>query len=185
MIGTKETAYYELLVLRCQCKEKEALDELIQYFEKRLFYYIRRLVKNEEEAWNILQEVWLNVLDSINTLRNPKSLPSWLYSITRKIVMHHLRSKYGKQILSDYLQDVAGLEAQNQELSFDNAEMVHYGLEKISLSHREVLTLYFLKDLSIKQICEVLDISIGTVKSRLHYAKHALKTVLEKEKKNG
>ena len=89
-----------------------------------------------------------------------------------------LRDLHGKLALYT---DITEIEDDAQNLSFDNAEQVHYGLSKISFPHREALTLFFLQDLTLEQIAEVLNISIGTVKSRLHYAKHALKEVLAKE----
>ena len=54
-------------------------------------------------------------------------------------------------------------------------------LDRVSLAHREVLTLFFLQDLSLEQIAEVIDAPIGTIKSRLHYAKQALQCAMEKE----
>ena len=66
-------------------------------------------------------------------------------------------------------------------MSLDDAEQVHYGLRRISLPHREILTLFFLQDLSVEEIADVVGIPFGTVKSRLYYAKRALRTVLEKE----
>jgi len=54
----KEAIYYQLLVLRCRRGDKAALEELIQNWERRLFYYVRRLVDDEEDAWDILQEIF-------------------------------------------------------------------------------------------------------------------------------
>ena len=181
MDSRKKVIYYELLVLRCQREDKEVLEELIHLFEKQMFYYINRLVGNETDAWNILQETWIKVIRSIKRIRNPKSLPAWIYSIARTTSMSHLRSKYSKAALIDCSTDITAIEDNAENLSFVNAEQVHYGLNKISLAHREVLTLFFLQDLTLEQIADVLSLSIGTVKSRLHYAKHALETVLAKE----
>jgi len=181
LIPKKEIIYYELLVLRCQREDKGALEELIHLFERQIFYYIKRLVENEADAWNILQETWIKVIRSIKQIRDPKSLPTWLYSIARKTAMSHSRSKYSKEALIDCSTDITEIEDDTQNLSFDNAEQVHYGLSKISLPRREILTLFFPQDLTLKQIADVLSISIGTVKSRLHYAKHTLRKVLAKE----
>jgi len=177
----KEIIYYELLIVRCQRGDKGALEELIHGFERQIFYYIKQLIGNEADAWNILQETWIKVIHSIKQIRDPKSLPAWLYSIARKTFISHLRSKYSKEALLDHTTDTTEIEDDAENLSFDDAEQVHYGLSKISLPHREVLTFFFLQDLTLEQIAHVLNISIGTVKSRLHYAKHALKKVLAKE----
>ena len=64
-MSDKKAIYYELLILRCKRGQKEALEELVSNWEKRLFYYIRRLIEDEQEAWSILQEVWVKVLQNI------------------------------------------------------------------------------------------------------------------------
>ena len=80
--------------------------------------------------------------------------------------------------------DISNIEDCSPELAFDNAEQVHYGLGRISLEHRDVLTLFFLQDLSVEDVAQVLHVPMGTVKSRLYYAKRALRNVLETETGN-
>jgi RNA polymerase sigma-70 factor (ECF subfamily) len=169
----KQAIYYELLAIRCRRGQKEALEELVRGWEKRLFYYIRRVVDDEQIAWQVLQETWLKVLQGIKKLREPRKLPAWLYTIARRTALSHLRSKYSKQALLGTDENVSDLEDQ-----------VHYGLGRISLPHREVLTLFFMQDLSTEEVAEVLNIPVGTVKSRLHFAKRALRSVLEMEEQS-
>ena len=177
----KQAIYYELLILRCRQGQKDALEELVTSWEKPLFYYIHRLIEEEQQAWEVLQETWLKVLQNIGKIREPNKLPVWLYSITRKTTMNHLRKKYSEQKLLEDSGRIPVDENYDSYYSFENAEQVHYGLSKISLSHRDILTLFFLRDLSLEEIAEVLSIPVGTVKSRLYYAKLALKDVLEKK----
>ena len=175
----KQAIYYELLVQRCRRGRKDALEELVGTWEKRLFYYIRRLVDNEQDAWQILQETWLKVLRGIGTLKEPRNLPAWLYCIARNTAVSHLRAGYCEQAFRESNAGCSDVHGCDPNLDFDNAERVHYGLGRIPLVHRDILTLFFLRDLSIEQIAEVMTIPVGTVKSRLHYAKRALKAVLE------
>ncbi len=184
MITNKESIYYELLILRCRRGEKNALEELIHNWERRLFYYVRRLVDNEQDAWDILQEMWLKVIQGIKLLRKPHSLPAWLYRIARNTAISHLRSQHSKLVLINENENTSYVEENDENFRFEDAEQVHYGLSRISLPHREVLTLYFLQDLSLEEIADVLDVPLGTIKSRLHYAKSALRAVLEKEERN-
>ncbi|GAH40615.1 unnamed protein product [marine sediment metagenome] len=177
----KKAIYYELLVLRCRRGQKSALEELIRTWQRRLFYYIRRLVDDEQEAWQILQQTWVKVLGGIKKLREPRKLPSWLYRIARNTAMSHLRAEYSNRAMLENNKDLDDIEDDSDNLAFENAEQVHYGLGQISLHHREVLTLFFLQDLSVEEAAEVLQIPAGTVKSRLYHARRALKTVLEKE----
>ena len=69
MITDRERIYNQLLVLRCRRREDGAMEELVRNWEKRLFYYIRRLVSDEEDACDVLQETWLKAIRGIATLR--------------------------------------------------------------------------------------------------------------------
>ena len=180
-MSDKEAIYYELLVLRCRRGQKSAFEQLFRAWERPLFYYIRRLVDNEQVAWQILQETWVKVLRGIRKLREPRNLPAWLYSVARKTAMSHFRAEYAKQAFFDNNGNITDTAECDHAPNFDDAEQVHYGLGRLSLPHREVLTLFFLQDLSVEEIAHVLEIPVGTVKSRLYYAKRSLKAVLEKE----
>ena len=181
MRRTTEAIHEELLALRCRRGEKAALEELIRTWEARLFYFIRRLVDNEADAWDVLQQTWVRVLSGIGALREPQSLGPWLYRIARHAAFNHgqVRATYRK-LLEDY---PAAPPAEDDPGSkdFENAEQIHHGLQQLPLPHREVLTLFFLEDFSIEAIAQILEIPSGTVKSRLHHAKKALRTVLGKE----
>jgi RNA polymerase sigma factor (sigma-70 family) len=177
-MSPKDAIYHELLALRCQRGEKGAFEELVRTWEKPLFYYVRRLVSDEQSAWDILQETWMKTIRGIRSLRNANSLPVWLYSIARKTAMSHLRDAYARQALlecSEHLEDIGEPDI---HFSPEDAEQVHQGLQKIALPFREVLTLHFLEGLSVQEIAEIAGIPPGTVKSRLHYARRALRGVL-------
>jgi RNA polymerase sigma factor (sigma-70 family) len=174
---TTEAVYEELLALRCRRGDKDALEELVRTREKRLFYFIRRLVDNEADAWDVLQQTWVRVLSGIGALREPGSLGPWLYRIARHAAFNHgqVGATY-RQFLQDYPAAApAGDDPASNE--FENAEEVHHGLLKLSLPHREVLALFFLEDFSVEAIAQILDVPAGTVKSRLHHARRALRAV--------
>lgn len=177
----KEAIYYELLVLRCRQGRQDALEELIRTWERPLLYYVRRLLDNDEDARQILQETWLKVFQGLATLRKPDRLPAWLYGIARNTAVSHLRAKCQERALLESDDGVHGSDSGDVHLSLDDAERIHYGLSRISLARREILTLFFLQDLSLEEIASVLEIPVGTVKSRLHHARRALKAVLEEE----
>jgi RNA polymerase sigma-70 factor (ECF subfamily) len=178
---TAEAIQEELLVLRCRRGEKAALEELVRTWEKRLFYFIRRLVDNEADAWDVLQETWVRVMSGIGALREPRSLSPWLYRVARHAAFNHgqVRATY-RRLLQDYPAAVPADDDSARE-EFENAEQVHHGLLQLSLPHREVLTLLFLEGFSVEAMAQVLDVPAGTVKSRLHHAKKALRAVLGKE----
>lgn len=181
MRRTAEAIYHELLALRCRRGEKAALEELVRTWEKRLLYFIRRLVDEEQDAWDVLQQTWLRVLSGIGALREPQSLGPWLYRVARHAAFNHgeVRATY-RRFLKDYQATLPDEEAPDRD-DFETAEQLHRGLLQLAVPQREVLSLFFLEDFSIDEIAQVLDVPSGTVKSRLHHAKKALRAVLGRE----
>ncbi len=171
----------DLLALRCRRGDRAALEELIRTWERRLLYFIRRLVRDEADAWDVLQKTWVRVLGGIASLDDPRSLTPWLYRVARNTAFSHARSRPpAHEPLADH-PDPGAVDPSSDTLDFEDAEQVHRGLLALSLPHREVLTLFFLDDLSVEEVAAVLGVPAGTVKSRLHYARQALRKVLEGE----
>lgn len=181
MQRTADDIYDELLAVRCQRRDVAAWDELVHRYHDRLFYYIRRLIDDDEQAAHLLQDVWVRVLRNLATLRQTDRLAPWLYTIARRVVMSHIRNKYQTTAASLNEETLQSTEDQScdDSLRFENAELVHYGLARIGWIEREVLTLHFLEDLSIDEIAGILEVPAGTVKSRLSRARRELRSVLE------
>jgi RNA polymerase sigma-70 factor (ECF subfamily) len=180
MMSDAELIQCEMLVLRCQRHDPQAAAELVAMFEKPLLYYLRRLIDSEADAWDVMQEAWISVFRSLANLRDTRAFPAFLYRTARNSALAHLRKRNAELRVyeaGDPPQTITGPEP---EFTAEDGAAVHAGLEKLSLPHREVLTLFFLQDLSIEQIAGVVGIPSGTVKSRLHHAKKALAAILSR-----
>jgi RNA polymerase sigma-70 factor (ECF subfamily) len=166
----------ELLVTQCQRGDHKAFDGLVRMWERPLFYYLRRLAPSEADAWDLLQETWLKVFRAIGKLRDPRTFPAFLYTTARNVAVTRMRLRFDADGSPS---DVADASAQDCAfIAFDDAEQVHHALDQLPLSQREALTLYFLEDLSIDEISRVLGVAVGTVKSRLHYGKQAIRKII-------
>ncbi len=174
----------ELLLLQYRRGKSEALVKLVELWERPLYYYVRRLVNTEDEAKDLTQDVWLNVIRKIGAVRDPAAFPAWLYKVARTHVASHFR----KTPFSDPLPEDGSLadvsRANENDLSSTmNAEELHWGLSQMSPPHSECLILHFLEGFSLEEVGKITGAPLGTVKSRIHYAKNALREVLEKEDK--
>jgi RNA polymerase sigma-70 factor (ECF subfamily) len=177
----KDLIYQELLVLRCQRGERVALEELVVAWQHRLFYFLRRLGNEEADAWDLLQQTWLKVLRGISGLKEPRRLAPWLYRIARNAAIDHIQAR---SLYREHLEELPPAVETEEDPSLrnlDDVEQIHHGLLQVALPHREVLTLYFLESMTVEEIAEVVEAPPGTVKSRLHHAKRALRAVLTKE----
>lgn len=166
----------KLLVLRCQSGDRAAFQDLVQLWSDRLFLYVRRLVQDEHDAWDVIQQTWIRVIRGIRNLKDIGSFSPWIYRIARNAALNHHRAKRYRDTES-LQEDCSSVEL--GESAFEDAELVYLALDKLKVAHQEVLTLFFLKDLSVAEIGIVLGVPTGTVKSRLHYAKSALREVLK------
>ncbi|MCY2964522.1 MAG: sigma-70 family RNA polymerase sigma factor, partial [Planctomycetota bacterium] len=121
---------------------------------------------------------------SLRSLRRAERLTPWLYTIVRRTVLNEIRRSYAtpEELVGDSLDEFAHPDTESNPTSaFENAELVHYGLSRLGLVEREVLTLFFLEEMSIDEVATVLEIPPGTVKSRLARARGELRQILERD----
>lgn len=169
----------ELLLLRCHRGDATAFAALTRLWERRLFYYIRRIVRSEEDAWDVLQEVWVKVWAKVASVRDAAALRPWLYRVAHNTAISHLRQEARVEAASQALEDpVSG-----SEPSFDreDTQRIHRALDRLAPVQRQVLTLFFLEEFSHAEVASILGIPVGTVKSRLFNAKQALRALLDAE----
>ena len=187
MLGSDPRVIYDqLLAIRCRRGDRQAWQELIARFEMPLFCYLRRLVRNEADAWDVLQQTWLCAYRGTGSLHDPSTIAVWLHRIARNLAISHYRASGNHRALEPLpdetqLPETADDPPDMQAEMLDNARSVHRAMDHLSPPHREVLTLHFLQELSLEEMASVLDVSVGTLKSRLHYARRALRDVLNKE----
>lgn len=169
----------EWLVLRCQLGESDAYKALVTLMEKRLFYFIRRLVATEADALDVLQEVWLTVFRKISKLRDPKAFRPWIYRIAHDKAVTSIRQEIHQERLQESYSEVILSNDEKPFLELENSARVHLALDRLNPAHREVLFLFFLEEMSYEEISQIVGCHVGTVKSRMHYAKNELKRLLE------
>jgi RNA polymerase sigma-70 factor, ECF subfamily len=173
-----------LHVVMAQRGEAEAFRWLVDRYEKRLLYFIRRSVDDADRALDVLQEVWMTVFRRISALRAPEAFRVWLYRIARDKAIDHLRGdRRHKEAVAETIDDatVDGSENSEEIEHIENAELIHRLLNKLTPAHREIVTLRFLEQMALDDIAAVVGCSIGTVKSRLHYAMRRLQEGIEEQ----
>jgi RNA polymerase sigma-70 factor (ECF subfamily) len=180
VLADKQILECKLLVLRCQRGDRSAFERIVAMWERPLFYYLRRLAPSEEDTWDLLQETWLKVFRAIGAIRDPRTLPAFLYRTARNTAISRLRLPGFHEITTGNGTDVAALQPSPDDdfAAFDDAEQVHHALDQLPMPQREALTLFFLRDLSLDEIAELLGVPVGTVKSRMHYGKQAVRKIL-------
>ena len=168
------------IVHHCQDGERTAFEELFEIYQPRLKYYVRRLDSGDANVDDILQDIWLAVFKKIHKLKDAQSFAVWLYRIARNKVYDGFRRKDRFVRLPEEAEfPVSG----SDEPVFDanDTEKLHRALNELKPHHREVLTLCFIGQMSYQSIADVVGCSIGTIRSRIFYAKQSLREEMERQ----
>ena len=169
----------EKIVLRCQAGERAAFEELFEMYQPRLKYYVRRLDGGIGNTEDMLQDIWLTVIKKIHTLKSAHSFAVWLYRIARNRVYCGFRRK--ERFVKLPCEDALAASGNNAPaFDADDAQKLHNALNELKPYHREVLTLCFIEQMSYKSIADVVGCSIGTVRSRIFYAKQSLRKEMDR-----
>lgn len=167
----------ELLAIRCQLGDRSALDALVDRWHGPLWQYVRRMSADDDAAAETVQDVWLRVLRALPALRDPARLRAWLFSIARRALMDRLRDQYAAPIDDVEIETLA---ADDDALeAAESSEALQHALAQLPVAARETLVLFYLHELSLGQIAEILSVPAGTVKSRLFNARALLRRELE------
>jgi RNA polymerase sigma-70 factor (ECF subfamily) len=173
--------YEHTLVIRSQIGDDAAFQELLTLYGPHLLLFTRKMMQNAPHlVEDITQEIWLAIYKGLPGLRDAGKFRPWAFRIARdRVYREYRRRRIGEQRLEDsHVEEVS--EAVEGDALVDVEELYH-GLHTLSPEHREVLILCFFEELSYEEIAGVIGSTLGTVRSRIHYAKRALKSALERK----
>jgi len=167
----------EWIALRCQSGDPGGFEDLVALMEQPLLYYAAKLTGDVETALDVLQDVWVKVFRGIRGLKDPAALRPWLYRLVHGTAVDRIRrDSHMEQAEEVHL--AACEESAEPTFAEEDSAALHRALNELGLRHREVLVLHFLEDFSVAEIAQIVGCSEGTVKSRIHYAKTAVKEIL-------
>lgn len=181
-----------VVVKQVQGGDVAAFDKLILKYRERLFGVIYNLTSNREDASDLTQDAFIKAFQSIHRFQGHSSFFTWLYKIGVNATLSHLRKNRLKSFFSlekiqedgassqviEQLTDKRG--ADRDSYLRELQEKLNEALQKLSIPHRTVITLFEIDGLSHAEIAEITGSSEGTVRSRLHYAKQFLQGEMTK-----
>jgi RNA polymerase sigma factor (sigma-70 family) len=189
----QQEADADLVVVRqVQAGDVAAFDRLILKYRERVFGVVYNLTANREDASDLTQDTFIKAFQAINRFQGNCSFFTWLYKIAVNTTLGHLRknrlrSFFSLEKLNEDGTNTEVLEQLTDKRGADRdtylrelQEKLNEALQKLSIPHRTVITLFEIDGLSHSEIAEVVGCSEGTVRSRLHYAKQFLQGELGK-----
>ena len=172
----------QLPVAQARAGDTAAWDTLFRRYQLPLYVYVFELVHDEQTSLDLVQESFINAARHIGSLREDAKFGSWLFGIAHQKCIQRWR----KQARNEALQEE--LAAAPPDFEDDPAEFLIRAeqeaefmklLNQLPLAQRSVLLLHFVEEFSLEEIAGITGAQLGTVKSRLHYAKKALRNILE------
>jgi RNA polymerase sigma-70 factor, ECF subfamily len=167
----------EELAIMLRNGDKKAFAELYDRYSRRLLNFVYRIISDRDKSQDILQEVFLKLIEKPGLFNSEKKFSTWIYTIAMNICRNEFRRAARFDSLEPEYDDIGG---EYREYDFDKAEfnrILDDELNQMDLNHRSVFIMRYKEELSIKEIAEILECPEGTVKSRLHYT---LKNLSEK-----
>jgi RNA polymerase sigma-70 factor, ECF subfamily len=180
------------LVKRSQAGDTEAFDELVIRYRGRVFGMIYNMVHNEQDAWDLAQDSFLKAWRSIGRFRSQSSLYTWIYRIVMNVTIDWLRKKQVKGGGAEFDDAIQLTQIEPASKTVPKREALpHQAMERdeirariekaigqLSPEQRAVVLMKEIDEMQYHEIAEALGCSIGTVMSRLFYARKKLQNLL-------
>ena len=180
------------LVKRCQAGDTEAFDELVTRYRTRIFSMIYNMVHSEQDAWDLAQDSFVKAWRSIKRFRGRSSFYTWIYRIVMNVTIDWLRKKQVKGAGAEFddavelkeIDPASRTVPKADALPFETMERseirarIEKAIAQLSAEHRAVILMKEIEQMQYHEIAEALGCSIGTVMSRLFYARKKLQNLL-------
>ena len=169
--------------------DQSAFEDVVSYFQDRIYQHCFRMVGNAHEAEDIAQEAFIRAYVNIHSFDNNRKFSTWLYRIATNLSIDRLRKRKPDFYLETNIKGTDGLDMHSQlatnrqlpEEEVQNLELqsyIHQQIVSLPKIYRTIIMLRYLDEFSLKEISEILDIPLGTVKTRIHRGREALRKKL-------
>jgi len=178
------------LVRRAQRDDTTAYDELIRRYQERIYATIYHMTSNHEDANDLAQEAFIKAFQALRSFKGGSSFYTWVYRIAVNKTINFLKQRKNKAQISlddidfnaEHDPDLVALISEKtprREVNLaELQEKLNAAMQKLSEPHRLVVTLHDVQGLSHEEIAEIMDCNVGTVRSRLFYARQQLQAYL-------
>jgi RNA polymerase sigma-70 factor (ECF subfamily) len=169
------------LVERAQQGDRQAFTELALSLSDRLFAVAHRILRDWDAAGDALQVALVRIWRDLPSLRDPGMVEAWSY----RAVVHACHDELRKQRRRAPTIRLLPFDGDDEDpaLSVVDRDQLDRAFRALSVDHRAVIVLQYYRDMTLPDIAETLDLPLGTVRSRLHYAKRALRAAIEADER--
>ena len=171
----------QYLVERAREGDRAAFNELAPALGDRLYAVAHRILRDRDLAGDVTQQTLVKIWRDLPTLREVARFDAWSYRLIVNACFDELRLRRRGQAHLSLLDSDAT--APDIQLSVADREQLDRGFERLSAEHRAVIVLTYYLEYTAPEIAALLDLPVGTVRSRLHYARRAMRAALEADRR--
>ena len=183
------------LIPRCLAGDPEAQEALVLAVQDRVFYHCKKMLRNEDDALDATQEILISMLTKLDTLKEPAAFWGWLSAMTANYCRNALR-RAGREMqipedeegnsLLDTFETLDEQAIPDKALDTDESRrMIMELIDALPEAQRLCVLMYYYDEMSVRDIAAALETSEGTVKSRLNYARKAIKAGVDRHARQG
>lgn len=165
---------------------QDAFEEIVTLFQHRLYHVCYRMLGSREEAEDIAQEAFVRAYINIHTYDQKRKFSTWLFRIATNLCIDRIRKKKPDYYLDAEVPGTEGLTMYSQIEAPDilpeeevermeTQDRIQYEISQLSDRYRSVIVLRYLEELPLQEISDILELPLGTVKTRVHRGRAALK----------
>ena len=179
------------LVARTQAGDARAFDELVVRFSPRLYGLVYNMTSNHEDTNDLLQEIFAKAYRSIKGFQGKSSFYTWMHSISVNMAINFLKKRNRRMTMSlddvdngiandpDFIEATSARDPRHQANLGELQKKLNEAMMKLSHEHRAVVTMFDIQGIPHAEIAKILEVSEGTVRSRLFYAHRQLQNYLQ------
>jgi len=184
------------LVRQCQAGDSAALEHLIIKYQDRLYNVILKICSNPDDAAELTQDAMVKVIENLHRFQHKSSFYTWAFRIAVNLTLNHCRkqvriqatsldkeiagdNEQAKTALRNYLADASAEDPADVAQSKELIELIIEAINKLNTDQRAIVVLRDIEAMDYAQIAEILEVELGTVKSRLARARANLRANLE------
>lgn len=174
----------EILIntLKDPSTKEEAFRELVRTYQERLYWHIRKIVLNHDDADDVLQDTFIKIFRNLATFEGKSSLYTWMYRIATNESITHINKKARQNNISDAEYNEAALDNLESDVYFEG-DKIQLKLQKAiaTLPNRQrmVFNMRYFDEIPYKEMSEILEVSIGGLKSTYHIASQKIMLFLK------
>ena len=182
-----------LLIQRCKEGSPDAFDELVSIYERQVFNFAYRISGNHDDALDVTQEAFIRVYNSLHTFRGDSNFTTWMYRIVKNVYLDMRKKSKSHRFVSldesiDLDENSVLRQFEDERPSPEQIVTLHERDQKLQEAvsslpdyQRIIITLYHIHSKSYEEIAQIMELPIGTVKSRLNRARLALSEILKQD----